>query len=145
VLRKVLRGHGGEGSCPEHKSMSELLLDPVNLVRDSVWGGVVVVAVILIPTLGLLARTIQGSRTSDLTRDEIRLLRAFNEQAKGDPRAYLSVEFAAYKAEVDKYGVKVKRLKHLGYLKDSTIESGYVGHRPVRITATGIRRAENRR
>jgi hypothetical protein len=125
--------------------MTDLVPDTIDLIRGSVWGVIVVVAAILIPTLGLVARTIRSGRRSDLTRDEIRLLNAFNEQAKGSPRAYLSVEFAAYKAKVDKYGVKVKRLKHLGYLKDSTIERGYVGYRPVRITATGIRRAAKRR
>ena len=58
---------------------------------------------ILIAALGLLARIIQSSRTSDLTRDELRMLKAFNEQAQADPRTYLSVELAAYKAEVDNY------------------------------------------
>jgi hypothetical protein len=70
--------------------MLDLLHHAINLLKDSVWGGIVVAVAILIPVLGLLARTITGSRTSDLTRDEIRLLKAFNEQAKGDPRAYLS-------------------------------------------------------
>jgi hypothetical protein len=127
------------------EGMPDLLFDTFTLIRDSVWGGIAVVAAILILTLGFLARTIQGSRTRDLTRDELRLLKAFNEQARKDPRANLSVEFAAYKAGVDKYVVKVQRLKDLGYLKDSTIEGGYVGHRPVRITAKGIRRAAKRR
>jgi hypothetical protein len=125
--------------------MLDLLHHAINLLKDSVWVGIVVAVAILIPVLGLLARTITGSRTSDLTRDEIRLLKAFNEQAKGDPRAYLSVEFAAYKAEVDEYEVKLRRLKDLGYLRDSNIEAGYLGHRPVWITANGIRRAERRR
>jgi hypothetical protein len=52
-------------------------------------GGIGVVAAILIPTLGLVARTVHSGRRSDLTRDEIRLLRAFNEQAKGSPGATL--------------------------------------------------------
>jgi hypothetical protein len=125
--------------------MLDLLHHAINLLKDSVWGGIVVAVAILIPVLGLLARTITGSRTSDLTRDEIRLLKAFNEQAKGDPRAYLSVEFAAYKAEVDEYEVKLRRLKDLGYLRNSNIEAGYLGHRPAWITANGIRRAERRR
>jgi hypothetical protein len=122
--------------------MLDLLHHALNLLRDSVWGGIAVAVAILILTLGLLTRIITGSRTSDLTRDEIRLLKAFNEQAKGNSRAYLSVEFAAYKAEVDEYEVKLRRLKDLGYLRDSNIEAGYLGHRPVWITANGIRRAE---
>jgi hypothetical protein len=95
--------------------MLDLLHHAINLLKDSVWVGIVVAVAILIPVLGLLARTITGSRTSDLTRDETRLLKAFNEQAKGNPRAYPSVEFAAYKAEVDGYEVKLRRLKDLGY------------------------------
>jgi hypothetical protein len=51
---------------------------------------------ILIPVLAFLTRAILSSRKGHLSRDELRLLRAFNEQAEGDPRAYLSVEFAAY-------------------------------------------------
>lgn len=124
--------------------MLDLLHYAINLLRDSVWGGIAVAVAILIPALGLLTRIITGSRTSDLTRDEIRLLKAFNEQAKGNSRAYLSVEFAAYKAEVDEYEVKLRRLKDLGYLRDSNIEAGYLGHRPVWITANGIRRAEKK-
>jgi hypothetical protein len=80
-----------------------------------------------------------------LTRDEFKLLRAFNEQAKGDPRAYLSVEFAAYRAQVGGYDVKLRRLKDLGYLQESNIEAGYLGRRPVWITVEGIRRAESKR
>lgn len=124
--------------------MLDLLHHAINLLRDSVWGGIAVAVAILIPALGLLTRIITGSRTSDLTRDEIRLLKAFNEQAKGNSRAYLYVEFAAYKAEVDEYEVKLRRLKDLGYLRDSNIEAGYLGHRPVWITANGIRRAEKK-
>jgi hypothetical protein len=124
--------------------MLDLLHHAINLLRDSMWGGIAVAVAILILTLGLLTRIITGSRTSDLTRDEIRLLKAFNEQAKGNSRAYLSVEFAAYKAEVDEYEVKLRRLKDLGYLRDSNIEAGYLGHRPVWITANGIRRAERK-
>jgi hypothetical protein len=124
----------------------DLLFDTVNLLRDYVWGGIaVVVAIILILTLGFLAKTIHSSRTSDLTRDEFRLLKAFNEQAKENRSRHLSVEFAAYKAEVDKYEVKLQRLKALGYLQDSNIKGDYLGHRPVRITAKGVRRAEKRR
>jgi len=124
--------------------MLDLLHHAINLLRDSMWGGIAVAVAILILTLGLLTGIITGSRTSDLTRDEIRLLKAFNEQAKGNSRAYLSVEFAAYKAEVDEYEVKLRRLKDLGYLRDSNIEAGYLGHRPVWITANGIRRAERK-
>jgi hypothetical protein len=117
----------------------------IALLRDSVWGGIAAVVAILILAIAVLARIINSSRTSDLTRDEFRLLKAFNEQAKRNPRAYLSVEFAAYKAEVDEYDVKLQRLKGLGYLKDSNIKAGYLGHRPVWITANGMRRAERRR
>jgi hypothetical protein len=122
------------------------LLDAINVLRDTAWVGtsvvVVVVVAILIVSFGFLARIIQSSHTSDLTRDELRMLKAFNEQAKADPRAFLSVELAAYKAEVDNYEVKLQRLKALGYLRDSGLQSGYLGHRPVRITAKGVRRAE---
>jgi hypothetical protein len=37
------------------------------------------------------------------------------------------------------------RLKDLGYLRDSNIEAGYPVHRPVWITARGMRRAKQRR
>ena len=94
---------------------------------------------------GFFTNIITGGRRGDLTRDELRLLRAFNEQARGDPRAYLSVEFAAYKAEVGEYDVKLRRLKVLGYLRDSNIKAGFFGHRPVWITADDIRRATSRR
>ena len=117
----------------------------IDQLTDSVWGGIAVVVAILISTLAFLPRIISRGRTSDLTREEFRLLKAFNEQAKGNPRAYLSVEFAAYKAEVDEYDVKLQRLKGLGYLKDSNMKAGYLGHRPVWITANGMRRAERRR
>jgi hypothetical protein len=117
----------------------------IDQLTDSVWGGIAVVVAILISTLAFLPRIISRGRTSDLTREEFRLLKAFNEQAKGNPRAYLSVEFAAYKAEVDEYDVKLQRLKGLGYLKDSNMKAGYLGHRPVWITADGMRRAEKRR
>jgi hypothetical protein len=126
--------------------MLSLLLDAINMLRDAVWVGIALVVVILIAALGFLARIIQSNRTSDLTREELRLLKAFREQAEGDPRAsYLSVEFAAYKAEVDKHEVKVQRLKALGYLRDSGLKSGYLGHRPLRITAKGVRRAQRGR
>ena len=117
----------------------------IDQLTDSVWGGIAVVVAILISTLAFLPRIISRGRTSDLTREEFRLLKAFNEQAKGNPRAYLSVEFAAYKAEVDEYDVKLQRLKGLGYLKDSNMKAGYLGHRPVWITADGMRRAERSR
>ena len=124
--------------------MPELLLDAIHLLRDSVWG-VIAVAALLVPALGLSTKIINSGTTNDLTRDELRLLRAFNEQAKGDPRAYLSVEFAAYRAEVEGYDVKLRRLKDLGYLRDSNIQAGYLGHRPVCITARGMRRAAKQR
>jgi hypothetical protein len=62
----------------------------IALLRDYVWGGIAVVVAILIPALAVLARIINSSRTSDLTRDELRMLKAFNEQAKGNSKAYLS-------------------------------------------------------
>ena len=125
--------------------MLDLVLDATSVLGNSAWGGITVAVAILVAALGLLLRTIRKNRTSDLTRHELRLLRAFSEQAKGNPRAYLSAEFAAYRAEVDKYEVGLRRLKELGYLQDSNIEAGYLGHRPVWITAKGIRRAEKKR
>jgi hypothetical protein len=125
--------------------MSDLLLNTVYVLSDSASGGIAVLATILVVALVLFARALRNSGRSDLTREELRLLKAFSEQAKGNPRAYLSVEFAAYRAEVDKYETKLQRLKELGYLQDSNIEAGYLGHRPVWITAKGVRRAEKRR
>ena len=125
--------------------MSDLLLDTLTLPRDSGWGGIAVLAMVFVPALAILARAVRYNGTSDLTRDELRLLKAFGEQAKGDLRAYLSVEFAAYRSEVHKYETKLQRLKDLGYLQDSNIEAGYLGHRPVWITAKGVQRAEKRR
>jgi hypothetical protein len=123
----------------------DLLLDTINSLRDHVWGGIAVMVAILVLSLGFLAKTLHSSRTSDLTRDELRLFEAFNEQAKENRRGDLSVEFAAYKAEVDNYEVKLQRLKAFGYLRDSDIKGDYLGHRPVRITAEGVQRAEKRR
>jgi hypothetical protein len=125
--------------------MIDLVLDVINVLGNSVLSGITVAVAILVAALGLLVRTIHKNRTSDLTRHELRLLKAFSEQAKGNPRAYLSAEFAAYRAEVDKYEVGLRRLKESGYLQDSNIEAGYLGHRPVWITAKGIRRAEKKR
>src|SRR5215204_7650696 len=125
--------------------MPDLLLAAMGVLRDPAWGEIAVAVAILVPALGFLARGIYISRTSDLTRDELRLLKAFNEQAKGNPRAYLSVEFAAYRAQVDGYDVKLRRLKGLGYLRDSNIQAGYLVHRPVCITTRGMRRAQKRR
>jgi hypothetical protein len=128
--------------------MPDLLLDAINILWGSAWGWMAVVAAILIPALALLTRAIASSsrksRKSHLTRDELRLLRAFNEQAQGDPRAYLSVEFAAYKAEMQTYEDEVRRLKGLGYLEASNIES-YLRHAPVWITPEGMLRAAKRR
>jgi hypothetical protein len=119
------------------------LLYAIDVIRDAAWVGIaVVVAMLIIAALGFLTRTVLSGRTSDLTRDELRLLKAFSEQAKATPRTYLSVELAAYKAEVENYEVKLQRLKALGYLRDSDLESGYLGHRPVLITAKGVRRVE---
>ena len=125
--------------------MPELVLDAIDVLRDSAWGGIAVLVAILVPALGLLARDVRSTRTRDLTRDELRLLKAFNEQAKGNPRAYLSVEFAAYKAELHEYDVNLRRLKDLGFLQDSNIKGGCLGHRPVWITSEGMRRAQKRR
>jgi hypothetical protein len=122
--------------------MPDLALD---LLRDSAWGGIAVVVATLVLILVLLDRIIRHRRTNDLTRDELRLLRAFSEQAEGNPRAYLSVELAAYRAEVDKYDTKVQRLKALGYLQDSNIEEAHLGHRRVWITPKGLQRAQKRR
>jgi hypothetical protein len=125
--------------------MPDVSLSALDLFGDTTWGWIALAVVILVLALGFLAKIIYSGTTGDLTRDELRLLRAFNEQAKGDPRAYLSVEFAAYKAEVGEYDVKLRRLKELGYLRDSNLKAGYLGHRPVWITADGIRRARSRR
>ncbi len=122
--------------------MTDLLLDAINVLRDSAWGGIAVVVAILVPTLGILGRAIRNSRGSDLTREELRLLKAFNREAHGDSKAYLKPEFVAYRAKLDKYEVKVQRLIELGYLQDSNIRAGYLGHRPVWITPKGVRRAE---
>lgn len=102
------------------------------------------VVAILIPVLAFLTRAILSSRKGHLSRDELRLLRAFNEQAEGDPRAYLSVEFAAYKAGLQTYDDEVQRLKDLGYLEDSNIKC-YLRHPPVWITPEGMRRAAKMR
>jgi hypothetical protein len=125
--------------------MPDLLIDAINLLRDSTWGGVAVVVAILVPTLGVVGRAIRNSRRSDLTREELRLLKACNREARGDLKAYLKPEFVAYRAKLDNYAVKVERLKELGYLQDSNIRDGYLGHRPVWITARGVKRAEKRR
>jgi len=125
--------------------MPDLVLHAIDVLRDSAWGGMAVVVAILVLALGF-ARVILSNRKSDLTRHELRLLKAFDEQAKREPRAYLSVEFAAYRAQVNKYDVKVQRLKDLGYLQDSNMhKGGYLGHRPVWITSKGMRRAQKRR
>jgi hypothetical protein len=123
---------------------SDLSLSTLDLLGDTTWGWIALAGTIAVLALGLFAKILDSGITDDLTRDELRLLRAFNEQAKGGPRAYLSVEFAAYRAEVGKYVVKLRRLKVLGYLRDSNINAGYLGHRSVWITADGIRRASSR-
>jgi hypothetical protein len=124
--------------------MPDLLLDAINVLWGSAWGWITVVVAILIPALAFLTRSIPSSRKSHLSRDELRLLRAFNEQAEGDPRAYLSVEFAAYKAEMQIYDAEVQRLRDLGYLEDSNIKS-YLRYPPVWITTEGMHRATKRR
>jgi hypothetical protein len=125
--------------------MPDLFLSVLDLFGDTKWGWIVLTVALLSLAFGFLTKIINSGTTNDLTRDELRLLRAFDDQAKGDPRAYLSVEFAAYKAEVGEYDVKLRRLKELGYLRDSNIKAGYLGHRPVWITADGIRRARRKR
>ena len=125
--------------------MPDLGLGAIDLLRDFAWLEIAAVAAILVALIGILGITLRYSRTSDLTRDELRLLKAFNEQAEGDPRAYLSVELAVYRAEVDRCDTKVRRLKALGYLQDSNIKEGHLGHRRVWITPEGIQRAQQRR
>jgi hypothetical protein len=125
--------------------MPDLGLGAIDLLRDFTWLEIAAVAAILVALIGILGITLRYSRTSDLTRDELRLLKAFNEQAEGDPRAYLSVELAVYRAEVDRYETKLRRLKALGYLQDSNIKEGHLGHRRVWITPEGIQRAQQRR
>jgi hypothetical protein len=124
--------------------MPDLLIDAISVLRDSAWGGVAVAVAILAAALGLLGRAFRNRRKSDLTREELRLLRAFNREARGDPKAYLKPEFVAYRAKLDSYDARVERLKDLGYLQDSNIGKGYLGHRPVRITPKGVRRAQKR-
>jgi hypothetical protein len=123
------------------EGIPDLFLDTINVLSDSAWGGIAVAVLILIPALGFIGGTIRRRRARDLTCDELKLLKSFNEEAKGKPGAYLSVELAAYRAEVDKCETKVRRLKDLGYLQDSNIKVGYLGHRPVWITAKGVQRA----
>jgi hypothetical protein len=128
------------------QGMPDQLLDAINVLWSSAWVWIPVVVVILIAALAFLTTAIPASRKSrkgHLSREELRLLRAFNEQAQGDPRAYLSVEFAAYKAGLQSYDEEVRRLKDLGYLEDSHIES-YLRYRPVWITPEGMRRATKR-
>lgn len=89
--------------------MPDLFLSVLDLFGDTKWGWIALAVVIFVLALGFLAKIIHSGTTGDLTRDELRLLKAFNEQAKGDPRAYLSVEFAAYyKAGVGEYDVKLR-------------------------------------
>jgi hypothetical protein len=127
--------------------MPDLLHDAIGVLSSFALGWIAVVVAILVLAIAFLTRAIprgRKSRKSRLSRDELRLLRAFNEQAKGDPRAYLSVEFAAYKAGMRTYDKEVQQLKDLGYLEDSDIES-YLRYRPVWITPEGMRRATKRR
>jgi hypothetical protein len=127
--------------------MPDQLLDAIDVLWSSTWSGIALVVAILMLALAFLTRVIPSSRKSrksHLGRDALRLLRAFNEQAQGDPRAYLSVEFAAYKAGIQSYDEEVRWLKDLGYLEDSDIES-YLRYRPVWITPKGMCRATKRR
>jgi hypothetical protein len=66
---------------------SDTFLSTLDLFGDTTWGGFVLALTIAILATGLSAKIINGGATGDHTRDEIRLLRAFDEQAKGDPRA----------------------------------------------------------
>jgi hypothetical protein len=127
--------------------MPDQILDAIDVLWSSMWSGIALVVAILMLALAFLTRAVPSSRKSrksQLSRDELRLLKAFNEQAQGDPRAYLSVEFAAYKAGLQSYDEEVRRLKDLGYLEDSDIES-YLRYRPVWITPEGMLRATKRR
>jgi hypothetical protein len=124
--------------------MPDPLLDAIDVVWSPTLGWIALVVAILILALAFLTRAIPSSRKRGLSRDELRLLRAFNEQAKGDPRAYLSVEFAAYRAGLQSYDEQVQRLKDLGYLEDSDFES-YFRRPPVWITPEGMSRATKRR
>jgi hypothetical protein len=137
VVAEGVRGVGG---------MPDQLLDAINFLWGSAWGWIAVVVVVLILVFASLSRAMPTSRKgrkSQLSREELRLLKAFNEQAQGNPRAYLSVEFAGYKAGLQSYDEEVRRLKDLGYLEDSHIES-YLRYRPVWITPEGMRRATER-
>ena len=127
--------------------MPDLVLNAIDLLRGSEWGGITVAVAILVVILALLLYgAVRHKRTGDLTRDELRLLKAFNEQAEGNPSAPLSVELAAYRAEIDNYETKLRRLKALGYLQESDIiKEGYLGHRRVCITPRGVQRAHKRR
>ena len=124
--------------------MPDLSLSALDLFGDTKWGWIVLTVALLSLAFGFLTKIINSGTTNDLTRDELRLLRAFKEQAEGDPRAYLSVELAAYKAGLQSYDDEVSRLKDLGYLEDSNIES-YLRYPPVWITTEGMRRATKRR
>jgi hypothetical protein len=127
--------------------MPEQVLDAIDVLWGSAWGWIAVVVAIFIPALAFLTRAIPSTwknRKSHLSSNELRLLRAFSEQAGGDLRAYLSVEYAAYKAGLRSYDDEVWRLKDLGYLEDSNIES-YLRYRPVWITPKGMLRATKRR
>ena len=89
--------------------MPDLFLSVLDLFGDTKWGWIALTVALLSLAFGFFTNIITGGRRGDLTRDELRLLRAFKEQAQGDPRAYLSVEFAAtYKAGVGEYDVKLR-------------------------------------
>jgi hypothetical protein len=126
--------------------MTDQLLDAINVLWSTAWGGIAVVVAIFVLALAFLTRVIPSTQKrlkSHLSREELRLLKAFNEQAKGDPRAYLSVEYAAYRAGMQTYDDEVQRLKELGYLEDSDFKS-YFRRPPVWITPEGMRRATKR-
>jgi hypothetical protein len=70
--------------------MPDLFLSVLDLFGDTKWGWIALTVALLSLAFGFLTNIITGGWTGDLTRDELRLLKAFNEQAQGDPRAYLS-------------------------------------------------------
>ena len=73
--------------------MLDLLLDATDVLKDPAWSGIAVAVAILVPVLGFLARVIYVNRTSDLTRDGLRLLKARPTlppaALRGDPRGSL--------------------------------------------------------
>jgi len=95
-----------------------------------------------------VVRSIRRSRASDLTRDELRLLKEFNKNAGGNPRAYLDPVVTAQQAglDIDSCTSEIQRLKDLDYLENTNIKAGVLSKQlPVWITTRGMRRAEQKR